>query len=141
MAQQRSREADGLNEKQYLIGRSRNGRGFRRAGVQFDGTYQAIPLADLKPEQIAAIEKEPMLESRIVGEDEAHRLAEMKAAVIDPSVSKAELAQHVIYLQRRLDEQAERIRELELKLTGDRPPKRTSDLPPAGNPPGVPATR
>lgn len=133
--------------KTYLLGRSRTPRGFNRAGLKFGPEWEAFPLADLKPEQIERVLAETtMLDSRLATAAEVKQLVKLKAASLDESVTKTELVQYIAKLEHRLTDQAERIRDLEVKLTGDRPPKSAADLtpPPPGHgeprgnvPPGV----
>lgn len=129
--------------KTHLLGRTRSGRGFNRAGLKFEGEWQAFLLADLKPEQVDRVLAEGMLEARLATAREVEKLAKLQKVAIDENVSKAELIQHIVRLEGKLNEQAERIRTLEVANIGDRPPKNIGDLPPAplGPPPGVPPVK
>lgn len=129
--------------KTHLLGRTRSGRSFNRAGLKFESEWQAFLLADLKPEQVDRVLGESMLEARLATQREVEKVAKLQKVAIDENVSKAELIQHIVRLEGKLNEQAERIRSLEVAAQGDRPPKSSGDLPPAplGPPPGVPPVK
>lgn len=140
------------DDKSYLVARTRSGKDFNRGGLKFTGEYQAWPLAEIGQSppadnrwgkgvsQLDAIMNESMLEASLRTEGEVKRMVAVKQLVVDDSVSKAELVQHIIKLQGQLKDQAERIAALEVRLQGDKPPKKTEDLPP-GNPANVPPQR
>jgi len=134
------------------MGRTRQGRDFNRGGLKFTGEWQAWPLADIStavPEdqrwgkgksQLDAILAESYLDTRLATEAEVKAHVKLQAAALDANISKAEMAQYITKLEGRLRDQADRIAALEVKLNGDKPPKKVDELPPP-NPANVPQQR
>lgn len=119
----------------HLLARSRNAR-FSRGGLSFTSSYQAFELKDLKREQVERILAEPMLDARLVDENEVRRHVELKEAAITGDASPAELAQMIMRLHSQNEMLQQRVAYLEAKISGtDLPPESADKLP------GLPPTR
>jgi hypothetical protein len=134
-------------ENTHLVGRTKKRDQFRRGGLTFTKKWQAFLLAEITRDKLEQIEREATSGS---GEIEAGTCTAAEAArILDsdqpkPPIDPATLAE-LRQANERLTEEnrllRERIRELETKLLGDKPPKTGAPAPASGPPLVTPDTK
>lgn len=139
--EQRAREsAPAAPPKTHLLARSRSQREFARGGIRFSTSLTCYPLADISPEKLDAILKEPMIESHLIDETEARRHMQAGGLEFDETISRSELIEVIKRQERKIHSLTERLAKVEQDLQGDRPPRKSEQLPPA-NPANMPQQR
>lgn len=137
-------------EYTHVLVRSRRS-GFNRSGFRFGPEHTALPLAEIKLKAKAmstderpvepralldAILNEPMLDARLITDDEAEQYARAKGAVIAGDFSPTQMYEQLVSQHQAMKEMAaelERVKAQLAKIQGDLPPKH-GELPPGSRP-------
>ena len=131
--QQEPRTRREREQPTHLVGQSRTGRSFTRAGVKFEANgYRAVPLDQLSEDQVKRILKETAIDARLCTADEAEEMAAVQAVEFDESVTKRQLIDELLKMRSIVEKQEARMRDLEdtvRRMSADPKPNPTTIVP------------